>query len=130
MLFGSRLDDNAKRTQPDWKPISYGFEVLGCKHFSEFPVANLTDYHDQLDEKLVADNVFAVVTATHILTQRTRKNDDERYEAKRRLMRLLYQRDWDKQKVIDLFHVIDWMMRLPEVLEQQLWYEIEATEGG
>lgn len=117
-------------TQSDWKPTSYGFEVLGCKHFLEFPVAKLTDYHDQLDEMLAADNVFAVVTATHILTQRTRKNDDERYEAKRRLLRLLYQRYWDKQKVIDLFHVIDWMMRLPEALEQQLWYEIEAIEGS
>lgn len=114
--------------QPDWKPTSYGFEVLGCKHFLEFPVAKLTDYYDRLDEMLVADNVFAVVTATHILTQRTRKNDDERYEAKRLLMRLLYERNWDKQKVIDLFHVIDWMMRLPEALEQQLWHEIEAIE--
>jgi len=114
--------------QPDWKPASYGFEVLGCKHFLEFPVVKLTDYHNQLDKLLVADNIFAVVTAAHILTQRTRKNDEERYKAKSLLMKLLYQRNWDKQKVIDLFYVIDWMMRLPEELEQQLWYEIEAIE--
>ena len=114
--------------QAHWKPTSYGYEVFGCKHTLEFPVAKLTDYHDQLDKLLLADNVFAVVTATHILTQRTRKNDDERYEAKRLLVRLLYQRNWDKQKVIDLFYVIDWMMRLPEALEQQLWHEIETIE--
>jgi hypothetical protein len=69
-----------------------------------------------------------VVTATHILTQRTRKNDEERYKAKQLLVRLLYQRKWDKQRVIDLFRVIDWMMRLPEELGQQLWQEIETIE--
>ena len=46
----------------------------------------------------------------------------------RLFVRLLYQRKWDKQIVIDLFGVIDWMMRLPEELEQQLWQEIEILE--
>ena len=114
--------------QANWKPTSYGFEVLGCKHTLEFPVAKLTDYHDQLEALKVSENSFAIVTATHILTQQTRKNDDERYEAKQLLVRLLYQRNWDKQRVIDLFRVIDWMMRLPEELEQQLWREIETIE--
>ena len=113
---------------PDWKPASYGFSVLGCRHTLEFPVAKLTDYHDSLDELLTADNPFALITAAHILTQRTRKNDQERYEAKRRLVRLLYQRHWDKQRVIDLFTVLDWLMRLPEGLEQQLWHEITDIE--
>ncbi len=81
-----------------------------------------------MNELLAADNSFAIVTATHILTQRTRKNDEERYQAKRLLVRLLYQRKWDKQRVIDLFGVIDWMMRLPEELDQQLWQEIEILE--
>lgn len=43
-------------------------------------------------------------------------------------MRLLYQRQWDKQRIIDLFTIIDWLMRLPERLNQQLWYEIENFE--
>ena len=114
--------------QAHWKPDSYGFEVLGCKHRLDFPIAKLTDYHDQLDELLELDNVFSVITATHILTQRTRKNDTERYQAKQLLIKLLYQRNWDKQKVIDLFYVIDWMMRLPAAMEQQLWHEIETIE--
>lgn len=112
----------------DWKPTSYGFSTLGCTHTLVFPVAKLTDYHDQLDELLTADNPFALITAAHILTQRTRKNDQQRYEAKRRLVRLLYQRHWDKQRVIDLFTVLDWLMRLPERLEQQLWHEITDIE--
>jgi hypothetical protein len=101
---------------------------LGSETSIRFPIAKLTDYHDKVNELLTADNSFAVVTATHILTQRTRKNDEERYKAKQLLVRLLYQRKWDKQRVIDLFRVIDWMMRLPEELEQQLWQEIGTLE--
>ena len=62
------------------------------------------------------------------MTQQTRKNVVARYKAKQLLVRLLYQRQWDKQRIIDLFSVIDWMMRLPEELDQQLWQEIEIFE--
>lgn len=112
----------------NWKPSSYGVEILGCKHLLEFPIAKLTDYHDRLEELQISENSFAIVTATHILTQRTRKNATERYQAKWLLVRGLYQRNWDKQRVIDLFRVIDWMMRLPEELDQQLWHEIKTIE--
>ena len=112
----------------NWRPDYFSYGVLGSETSIRFPIAKLTDYHDKVNELLAADNSFAIVTATHILTQRTRKNDQERYQAKRLLVRLLYQRKWDKQRVIDLFSVIDWMMRLPEELEQQLWQEIEILE--
>ena len=113
---------------PNWRPDYFSYGVLGSETSIRFPIAKLTDYHDKVNELLATDNSFAIVTATHILTQRTRKNDQERYQAKRLLVRLLYQRKWDKQRVIDLFGVIDWMMRLPEELEQQLWQEIEIFE--
>ncbi|MBC8379243.1 MAG: cytosolic protein [Planctomycetes bacterium] len=112
----------------NWRPDYFSYRVLGSETSIRFPIAKLTDYHNQLDELQTSDNSFAIVTATHILTQRTRKNDYERYQAKRLLVRLLYQRMWDKQRVIDLFYMIDWMMRLPEQLEQQLWLEIETIE--
>jgi hypothetical protein len=111
-----------------WKPTSYGFEVLGCKHTLEFPVAKLTDYHDKVDKLLAADNAFALITAAHILTQQTRKKNQARYEAKLRLVKILYQRHWDKQRVIDLFTVVDWLMKLPEWLDKQVWHEIETIE--
>jgi hypothetical protein len=31
-----------------WKPSSYGFSVLGCRHTLEFPVAKLTDYEKKV----------------------------------------------------------------------------------
>ena len=53
-----------------------------------------------------------------------------RYAAKLKIVRLLYERGWDRQRVIDLFTIIDWMMRLPDELTGHLWQEIEAIEEG
>jgi len=111
-----------------WKPTSYGFSVLGCRHTLEFPIAKLTDYENKLEELLALDNAFGWITAAHILTQKTRTEDQERYNAKLRLLRILYDRHWDKQRVINLFNVIDWLMQLPEWLNSKVWQELETIE--
>ena len=111
-----------------WKPTSYGYNVLGCMHTLEFPVAKLTDYDEKLDELLASDNAFGLITAAHILTRQTRKKHQERYEAKLRLIKILYQRHWDKQRVINLLTVVDWLMTLPAWLDTKVWKEIETIE--
>lgn len=111
-----------------WRPTSFGYDILGCKHSLEFPVAKLADYHDQVEELLVMENAFAWLTAAHILTQQTRKQVQQRYEAKLRLVRILYQRQWNKQRIINLFIVLDWLMSLPEELEQRIWQEVADIE--
>ena len=137
-VYNYRLFDRYKRPvaslavladeHKEWKPTSYGFTVLGCRHILEFPVAKLTDYAEKVDELLASDNAFGLITVAHILTQQTRKQYQERYEAKLRLVRLLYKRQWDKQRVIDLFSVLDWLMQLPEWLNSQVWQELETIE--
>jgi len=52
----------------------------------------------------------------------------QRYAAKWRLAKLLYERDWDKQRIVDLFSVLDWMMQVPPELQRQLWHEIDQLE--
>ena len=90
-----------------WKQTSYGYNVLGCRLTLDFPVAKLTDYDEKLDELLASENAFGLITAAHILTRKTRKKHQERYEAKLLLIKILYQRHWDKQRVINLLTVVD-----------------------
>lgn len=111
-----------------WKPVRYGFEIFGCKHWLEFPTVKLLDYHDQTEALLADPNAFALVTAAHLLTRATKGNDAKRLAVKWRLAKLLYDRDWDKQRIIDLFSVIDWMMQVPPDLQRQLWQDIEQLE--
>ena len=88
-------------THKQWKPTSYSLTVLGCSHTFNFLMAKLTDYEERLDELLESDNVFGWITAAHILTKKTKKQDQERYAAKIRLLRILYQHQWDKQRIIE-----------------------------
>lgn len=113
----------------NWKPSHYGYEVLGCRHTLDFPVAKLIDYATQAEALENDPNPFALVTAAHLRTRQTKHDPEARYQAKRTLVRLLYRHGWDKQRIIDLFAVLDWMMRLPDILEQRLWQEIETIEG-
>ncbi len=113
---------------PAWKPASYGFQVLGCRHRLDFPVAKLLDLAGREDDLLAEGNPFALVTAAHLLTRATRDDMPARFAAKWKLVRLLYERGWERQRILDLFAVIDWMMRLPGDLERQLWQDIEAFE--
>jgi hypothetical protein len=94
----------------------------------EFPTVKLLQYRSQLSQLLNDPNPFALVTAAHLLSQQTHQDQQARYDAKWQLARLLYERDWDKQRIIDLFSVIDWLMKLSPVLEQRLWTAIESLE--
>ncbi|NMG14504.1 DUF4351 domain-containing protein [Aromatoleum bremense] len=114
---------------PHWRPARYGFELFGCRHALDFPVAKLTDFDSRADALLADPNPFALVTAAHLHTARTRHDPQNRFEAKRRLVRLLYERDWNKQRILEFFGVLDWMMRLPKELETKLWHDIETIEG-
>ena len=111
-----------------WRPDHFSFAVLGCKHELCFPVAKLLDYAQDQADLYSNPNPFALVTLAHLLTQATRQDMNARFAAKWKLVQLLYQRGWDKQQVIDLFSVLDWMMRLPEQLKRSLWHNIEVLE--
>ncbi|MCB2263983.1 MAG: Rpn family recombination-promoting nuclease/putative transposase [Candidatus Thiosymbion ectosymbiont of Robbea hypermnestra] len=113
----------------DWRPDHYRFEVFGCRHTLEFPVVKLIDYADRAESLAADPNPFALVTAAHLRTRQTKNDPQARYRAKLGLVRSLYRQGWDRQRILDLFAVIDWMMRLPEVLEQQLWQDIQTIEG-
>jgi hypothetical protein len=113
---------------PSWRPSEFGFEVLGCKHTLQFPVAKLLDYAGREAELQDDPNPFALVTLAHLQTQATRHNPQARFDAKWKLVQLLYRRGWDKQRIIDLLFVIDWMMKLPEHLKHQLWQNLDNLE--
>jgi hypothetical protein len=111
-----------------WKPDHFGYELFGCTMGIHIPVVKLLDYQAQTEDLLTDPNPFALVTAAHLLTRQTKGNHQQRLAAKWRLAKLLYQRNWDKQRIIDLFSVMDWMMQVPLELQKQLWQDIEQLE--
>jgi hypothetical protein len=105
------------------------YERLGCRHSLQFPVVKLVDHAADETALLRNPNPFALVSAAHLYARRTRRSPAARFDAKRRLVRLLYERNWTRQRILNFFSVLDWMMRLPRELEQGLWQDIESIEG-
>lgn len=115
-------------SRPGWRPTRYAYELFGSRIQLDFPTVKLLDYEPELESLLGQNNPFSIVTAAHLLTQRTKQDANARFDAKWRLTRLLYDRGWDKQHILNLLAVIDWMMNLPAELEQRLRYNVELLE--
>jgi hypothetical protein len=113
---------------PGWRPTEYRIDVLGCEHIFRFPTAKLLDNEPRLAELKHNANPFALVTAAHLSALRTRHDTARRFAAKRELVRLLYTQGWQRQRVIDLFTIIDWMLTLPKPQERRVWQDIEQIE--
>lgn len=116
-------DDN-----PNWRPDSYGYELFGCEVSLRFPVAKLLDYQTDWDGLLENDNPFAIVTMAHLQTQATQHNLEERYAVKLKLAKMLYQKGYGRQEIINLFRFIAWIMALPPELEDQFMNDVIAYE--
>lgn len=103
-------------------------DVLGTEMGIRFAVAKLSVYAELVDELLLERNVFAWVTAAHLLARQTHGKEVARYAAKWRLVRLLYDQGWHKRRIIDLFTVVHWLMPLPVELERRLRRSIRRLE--
>ncbi|NJN63790.1 MAG: cytosolic protein [Acidobacteria bacterium] len=111
-----------------WRPDQFGYEALGCRVGIRFPIVKLLDYAGAEGRLLAADNPFGLVTAAHLMARATRRDMPMRLDAKWRLVRILYGKGWSRDRIIALFAVLDWMMRLPHPLHEELWRRLEVLE--
>ena len=72
-----------------WKPTHYGYQLYGCEVGIHFPTVKILDYAGQIEVLLEDPNPFALVTAAHLFTRRTRGDPEQRYAAKWQLAKLL-----------------------------------------
>ena len=107
----------------DWG--EFGYARWGCQMRLQFPVVSLAGYRDCWAELEASLNPFAVVTQAHLKAQETAGSVEARYQAKRGLIRSLYRRGYQRQEILELFRFIDWVLALPDGLEDRLWAEIE-----
>ncbi|MBF0174529.1 MAG: DUF4351 domain-containing protein [Magnetococcales bacterium] len=109
-----------------WRPTEFSYDLWGTKQIYQFTAIKLLDYPEAELEKSI--NPFAIVTLAHLHAKKTRHGVEDRYQEKRRLIYKLYGHGFNRQQVIDLFRFIDWVLRLPEALDDQLRTEIVAFE--
>ncbi|MEO5333920.1 MAG: hypothetical protein H7839_18050 [Magnetococcus sp. YQC-5] len=110
----------------NWRPSEFRYAIWGTKQRYQFTSIKLLDYAQAELKK--SDNLFAIVTLAHLQAKKTRNLAEDRYLAKINLVRSLYRRGFDRQKIIDLFLFIDWVLHLPEDADKRFWKDISDFE--
>ena len=112
-------------TGPKFRPNLFSWELWGSKMSFRFPVIKLLDYKKQWEKLEASRNVFAVATMAQLKTKATYNDPEARLAWKRRLMRMLYERQHSREEIVSLFELIDWMMQLPP--EQEIIFETDLA---
>ncbi|WP_242518360.1 DUF4351 domain-containing protein [Halochromatium roseum] len=116
-------------TNRQFRPERYEDGRWGCDIIFRFPTVKLLDYTEpeRWAELEASDNVFALVIMAQIRAKVT--DDAETLKGwKFRLIRMLYERGYERPLILQLFRLIDWMIRLPEGLEADFRQELYAYE--
>ncbi len=114
--------------RPNWRPNNYEYEMWDSEMGLKFPVVKLLDYESQWSMLESSTNPFAVMVMAHLKTQATNGNPLSRLQWKLTVAKSLYQRGYSRQDILELFRLINWMMTLPEELEQSFTVEITNYE--
>jgi hypothetical protein len=111
---------------PGFRPAAYEKETWGCRLRFEYPICKLRDFTDAALER--EDNPIAIVMAAHRAAQRRAQDPLGLKAVKWRLIRRLYERDYTKNDVIELFRLIDWLIQLPAKLAVEINSELAEYE--
>jgi hypothetical protein len=111
-----------------WRPEPFETELWGCEVSFRFPIIKLLDYLPRWAELEASQNPFAIVVMAHLKTKETRNDAVARKEWKFKLTRMLYERGYERQDIINLFRFVDWILELPEDLKRSFRDELEEYE--
>jgi predicted transposase YdaD len=90
-------------------------------------MSKLIDFESNWEELEQSANVFALVVMAQLKAKRV-KDGVARKDAKVAIIRLMYERGYSKQQILELFNVIDWMIQLPSSLNEDFLNTIYAIE--
>lgn len=113
---------------PQWRPQQFGYCLWGCEAGLKFPSVKLRDFEADWEKLEAGRNPFSVVVMAHLKTMVTGDDPGNRLSWKLRLVKMLYERGYSRQDVIELFRFIDWLMVLPEELETSFSDSVFAYE--
>ncbi|NGZ06700.1 MAG: DUF4351 domain-containing protein [Magnetococcales bacterium] len=111
-----------------WRPNAFGYRMWGSQVDFRFNAVKLLDYVPRMDLLEQSGNSFAVVVLAHLAGKQTRNQPEERFRQKMRLTRMLYERGFSRQQIIDLFRFIDWVLNLPARLDELFWNHLSNFE--
>jgi hypothetical protein len=115
-------------SQASWRPQEYSYGRWGCRLSLQFPTVKLLDYQPRWLELEASDNPFAVLVMAHLRTQATTKDLTGRLRWKLSLVKRMYELGYSRDKILQLFDLIDRLMALPPNLDLNFKTELKQFE--
>jgi hypothetical protein len=109
---------------PGFRPGPYEEDILGCRVRFEYPSCKLLDLEEAMLE--AEDNPIAMVILAHRAAQVGAGDAAARKAQKWRLTRRLYERWPEREDILELFRLIDWLIWLPR--EEAIEFRREVAE--
>ena len=110
-----------------WSKLKYCFKLGGYCLRTRFPTCKISE---MLATTWKDDFSLPVMVArAQIEALKTTSDAEARYEAKKRLIRMLYDRRYERDEVLEILRYLDWMMHLSEDLECRLREEMRAIKS-
>lgn len=119
----SILTDNSIK----YRPKEYLYQRGEFTRYMKFPTVKLLDYNKDWQALETNPNPFAIVVMAQLKALKTKK-DDTKLIWKIKLMRMLYERGYNREQILKLFRFLDWIIRLPKDLELKFRKEVEKED--
>jgi hypothetical protein len=119
------LGDN----QANWRPQEYSYGRWGCRLSLQFPIVKLLDYESRWSELEQSDSPFAVLVMAHLRTQATTQDLAGRLQWKLSLIKRMYEVGYSRDKILQIFRLLDRLMTLPPDLDLNFKAEFERFEA-
>ncbi len=118
------LCDDARK----WRPRRYRHDFLGTRLELEFGSVKISHYQKLLAELEASDNFFALLVLAYLKTLETSEKLEERKVWKLSLISRLYDLGLQEQDFRILYRFIDWVMVLPNALDDEFLQEFRQFE--
>ncbi|MFH0944021.1 MAG: hypothetical protein V2A76_02385 [Planctomycetota bacterium] len=112
---------------PSFRPDHFEQVALHTRIRFDFTTVKLLDFEDRVDELGTSDNPFAMFVLAYLRARRNR-DGERRYRYKIELVRLLYDRDFDRVDVVQLLRLLDKVIGLPHDLRRPFQHAVTQIE--
>ncbi len=115
-------------SDPNWRPSFYEMVAPGCRIRFDFSVCKLLDLVADEARLRASREPSAIVVLANWAVQQTGKDDERRLALKWDLTRRLFEIGLKKTDILELYRLIDWLMKLPNELELRFKRQLHEYE--
>lgn len=113
---------------PTWRPDLYHSELWDSVWQLKFPILKILDFRTQKQALLKHKNPFAIVILAQLGVIETMGDPSRRLDFKVHLTRMLFEKGWDKRKILDLYKFLDGLLALPQDLKLEYNDRVKKIE--